>query len=195
MPHCARSLDVLLEQINDLYPNRSKATDGWIGDPAHAARVSDHNPDENGIVHARDFTHDPDGGLDCAWLAAVLIRSDDVRIRYIIWDYKIWEPDSGWSSYNGASPHTEHLHLSVVYAAVSDTSTPWNLGVDDMPTPGELWNYKNKRVTPVDAFQMLADARKDAERAHAISDQNQREIRELQKSVDALTKLVKGLTP
>ena len=39
----ARSLDVLLGQLNALAPERSKASDGSIGDAAHASRSSDHN--------------------------------------------------------------------------------------------------------------------------------------------------------
>ncbi len=70
----AKSLDVLLDEINRAAPKRSKASDGSIGDAAHATRSSDHNPWVRwlgtGIVTARDFTHDPAGGLDCNKLAA-----------------------------------------------------------------------------------------------------------------------------
>lgn len=122
----ARSLDVLLGQLNTRAPNRSKASDGSIGDAAHASRVSDHNPDAQGIVRARDFTHDPAGGLDCHWLAAQLVASRDARIKYVIWDRRIWQ--GSWQPYNGADDHTHHLHLSVVAGPAADTTTPWNLG-------------------------------------------------------------------
>jgi hypothetical protein len=122
----ARSLDVLLGQLNTRAPNRSKASDGSIGDAAHASRVSDHNPDAQGIVRARDFTHDPAGGLDCHWLAAQLVASRDPRIKYVIWDRRIWQ--GSWQPYSGADDHTHHLHLSVVAGPAADTTTPWNLG-------------------------------------------------------------------
>jgi hypothetical protein len=44
----------------------SKDSDGSIGDEHHSARASDHNPDEHGVVHAIDITHDPKGGFDSA---------------------------------------------------------------------------------------------------------------------------------
>ena len=48
----------LREQIDDLYIERSRKSDGWIGDTRHSARKSDHNPDENGIVRGLDITSD-----------------------------------------------------------------------------------------------------------------------------------------
>lgn len=127
MVRAAYSLTTLLNQLNRLAPNRSKLSDGGIGDPAHAARISDHNPDANNIYHARDYTHDPAGGLDCQWLANELTRSADIRIKYIIWNRRIWT--GYWATYNGSSPHTEHLHLSV--NARGDDPREWELG-DDM---------------------------------------------------------------
>jgi hypothetical protein len=123
----ARSLDVLLVQLNVMAPNRSKISDGAIGDTAHSARKSDHNPDAQNIVRARDYTHDPAGGLDCHWLAAQLAASRDPRIKYVIWDRRIWQ--GSWKPYSGSSPHIKHLHLSVVAGPAADDTTAWNLGL------------------------------------------------------------------
>ncbi|MGH3942021.1 MAG: hypothetical protein ACRDTG_26045 [Pseudonocardiaceae bacterium] len=80
----ARSLDVLLGQLNGRFPDRSKASDGGIGDAAHAARVSDHNPDSGGVGRARDFTHDPAHGVDIDRLSDEIAASRDPRIKYCV---------------------------------------------------------------------------------------------------------------
>lgn len=132
----ARALDTLLSQLNTMAPRRSKVSDGSIGDAAHASRDSDHNPwyivGGVGVVTARDFTHDPAGGLDCHWLASRLVASRDNRIKYVIWNRQIWTP-SAWRSYTGPNPHTSHLHLSVQPNASCDDTRPWNLGLESDP--------------------------------------------------------------
>jgi hypothetical protein len=42
-----------------MFPERSKESDGSIGNAEHSARQSDHNPDQFGIVRAIDITNDP----------------------------------------------------------------------------------------------------------------------------------------
>ena len=46
----------LREQIDDAYPDRSRVSDGWLGDARHSARTSDHNPDAEGWVRAIDIS-------------------------------------------------------------------------------------------------------------------------------------------
>lgn len=131
----AVSLDVLLNQLNTRAPGRSKVSDGSIGDAAHASRASDHNPNAAGVVTARDYTHDPAGGLDCHWLADTLVRSGDPRIKYLIWNRRIYTPGIGWKPYTGPNPHTKHLHLSVHPGALGDQAQPWGLDATPHPTP------------------------------------------------------------
>jgi hypothetical protein len=132
----APSLEQLRNQLDELAPERSKASDGAIGDEDHRNRSSDHNPhwQMNGqrYVTARDFTHDPDGGLDCDELADALLRGRDRRVKYIIWESQICSGSEGrspweWRDYNGPSPHTRHLHLSVVADARALLRIPWML--------------------------------------------------------------------
>lgn len=125
----ARCLDQLLSQWDAAHPNRSTASDGDIGDAAHAARTSDHNPwvgpasDGKMIVTARDFTHDPAHGADADQLAAALVASRDPRIKYLIRNRRmcrsypktidgVTHPAWTWLPYPGDNPHTKHLHLS-----------------------------------------------------------------------------------
>lgn len=133
----AESLNRLLTQLSALAPNRSRASDGSIGDASHQAKgsASDHNPRPiagANLVTARDFTHDPAGGLDCNRLRDSLIRARDSRVKYIIFNREIISGAGGprpWvrRPYTGPSPHTEHLHLSAVADARARDASPWML--------------------------------------------------------------------
>jgi hypothetical protein len=132
----APALERLHGQLNAHAPRRSKASDGAIGDTAHAARTSDHNPwfclAGQRYVTARDWTHDPRGGLDCAQLAAALRDGRDRRVKYVIWREQIMASYGGpapwtWRPYTGSNPHNKHLHLSVVADARALSGIDWLL--------------------------------------------------------------------
>lgn len=125
------SLKVLLTQINRLAPNRSKASDGWIGDVKHMSRHSDHNPEPDGTVDARDFTNDPNGGLDTQKLCDAIAASKDPRVSYMICNGKIMAGRKGpkpwvWRKYNGSNGHYHHAHISVLDDG-QDDKTPWSI--------------------------------------------------------------------
>jgi hypothetical protein len=112
----AKSLLTLRDQINRAAPNRSKASDGLIGDTAHSKTKSDHNPDKDGVVKAMDITHDPSSGVDGTILTESLVASRDKRIQYIIWNRKIISSTVQpwvWRGYSGSNPHNHHVHISV----------------------------------------------------------------------------------
>lgn len=123
----AKSLIKLRAQIDELYPNRNKASDGTISDLAHSKRVSDHNPDHLGRVTAMDITHSilstgPNGNE----LSERLI--DDPRVKYVIWSGRIWKARTGkWENYTGANQHRSHIHVSVSPQGADD-DRPWNIG-------------------------------------------------------------------
>lgn len=143
----ARSLDTLLAEVNAAAPNRSKVADGSIGDTSHQARPSDHNPNSEGVVRARDFTHDPAGGLDAGQLAEHVRRFGITGHpalgagAYVIWNRRIASATYGWTwrPYSGSNPHDHHCHVSVSTAATGyDSTAPWAWNTeDDMPTPEE----------------------------------------------------------
>lgn len=125
----AKSLDVLLKQIDAMAPKRSKKHDGSIGDEAHASRASDHNPDKNRVVKARDYTHDPANGADMAAITETLRVSRDPRINYVIHAGRIFSSTVQpwkWRKYTGADAHLKHAHVSVVEnPALYDDTRPW----------------------------------------------------------------------
>lgn len=197
----AKSLETLLAQLNMMYPHRSKESDGGIGDAAHASRLSDHNPWYGpGIVTARDFTHDPDNGIDCRNLANWLTTSSDRRIKYVIWNRRIWDRSSGWQPYNGTNPHTKHLHLSVVASILCDDTRPWKLGTqkenDDMPSLNEMLSTKlgKDATSALDAYkdnpgtlgQWMLNQQQD-------NDNIRKQVTDLNTKIDKLLKIVEGL--
>jgi len=131
----AASLTTLVDQVNRLWPGRDKSSDGWIGDPSHQARKSDHNPDYglgwNGVVRAQDIDKD---GIDvAALLRAVTV---DPRTAYVIWNGQIWTPARGWYKYTGPNPHKTHIHVSIKHTKAAEAGTPWALsGSPVNPTP------------------------------------------------------------
>lgn len=131
----AASLTTLVEQVNRLWPNRDKTSDGWIGDPSHQARKSDHNPDYdwpwNGVVRAQDIDKD---GIDVAALLRAV--TTDPRVAYVIWNGQIWTPARGWYKYTGPNPHKTHIHVSIKHTKAAEVGTPWALsGTPVNPTP------------------------------------------------------------
>lgn len=127
----AKSLETLRSQVNAKWPTRDKSSDGTIGDAAHQATKSEHNPDENGVVRAMDITNDP-GVLSSRALAEALINSRDPRIYYVISNGEIANPNisnGAWRPYNGSNPHDHHMHISVVDDPdLYDDQRPWNIG-------------------------------------------------------------------
>jgi hypothetical protein len=167
----AKSLDVLLTQLNQHAPQRSRLSDGSIGYAAHASRSSDHNPWYGpGIVTARDFTHDPAGGLDGQWLADTLVRNRDPRVKYVIWNRRMVSsyPTSTvaawvWRPYSGINAHAHHLHVSVLGDPCCDDVTRWQL--TDPTAPAALAVLQQGSVGP--AVTLLQQFLKRAFAAYA----------------------------
>jgi hypothetical protein len=131
--HLAGSLVSLLNAVNAHWPNRSKVSDGGIGDAAHQAEgsASDHNPWLNNTVRAYDFTA---AGIDAPWLAETLRKlgqHGDPRLvggGYVIWNSHITSEDwTHWVAYTG-DPHTSHVHVSVSRnPAGYENGGPWDI--------------------------------------------------------------------
>ena len=117
----ATSLERLRAQLDETAPGRSRNSDGSIGDTAHQARKSDHNPDGGGVVRAIDVTHDPAGGLSAEDLAECLRAARDSRVKYVIWNRRMFSSYGNsrrqawqWGEYTGSNPHSSHIHISIL---------------------------------------------------------------------------------
>lgn len=154
----------LRAEFNTLSPARDKASDGSVGDTAHAASSSDHNPDESGVTPYEDSdnineVHAIDVDASGPWPAGLSMRvivehvaaehraGRDDRLQYIIYQGQIISRSWGWREwrpYTGVNPHDKHAHFSSRYttAQESDTST-WGvatLGRDDLVTTQTEFN-------------------------------------------------------
>lgn len=132
--YLAASLDTLRTQIHSRFPALIKGSIGWIGDAAHRARASQHNPDRDGSVDAIDVPHRPDIGLDVHTLVAQLVASADPRLQRIIWYRRTWTPARGWQAYTGSNGHTAHAHIETTDAG-QDDRTPWRIPMFGHTTP------------------------------------------------------------
>lgn len=133
----AATLAQLRSTVNAMAPQRSKLSDGTIGDAAHESRASDHNPwvlhQGKGVVTAMDLTHDPQHGLDAGRLAESLRLGRDRRIKYVIFDRRIFSASIQpwqWRPYSGNNPHTQHMHISIGASPdLFDDTAPWQVAV------------------------------------------------------------------
>lgn len=126
--------------FNELAPDRDKDSDGWIGDPRHQANpTSDHNPALDGQVHAIDVDEDlrvPGLSMErvVQFLLARCRSGAENRLKYIIYERRIWSASTGWRQehYSGANAHDKHAHFSASYTPAREASTAsWNL--EDIP--------------------------------------------------------------
>lgn len=46
-------------------------------------------------------------------------------VQYVIWNRRIWNSGSGWKAYNGASPHTDHVHVSLSWDGAMGRTSWW----------------------------------------------------------------------
>jgi hypothetical protein len=125
----SRAAVQLREQIDDNYPERSRKSDGTIGDARHSARKSDHNPDKNGWVRAIDITADLGVSIDetsdlVEQIRKYAKRANKKRISYIIYNNRIASPILNWKwrKYRGSNPHKAHFHVSFTTLGDNDES-------------------------------------------------------------------------
>lgn len=117
----------LRKQVNRRWRRRDRRSDGWIGDRAHQARRSDHNPDRNGWVHALDIDADLIPGDKKASKKAAQDLADQLveyaksgrkgadRIKYVVFNNKIASgtyANTYWTWRGSGYGHTQHIHVS-----------------------------------------------------------------------------------
>ena len=133
--HLAPALVQLRAEVNARWPKRSKRSDGTIGDAAHSARRSDHNPNSRRSVNAIDITAN---GIDTGALIAAAKRHPSTR--YIIHNNLILNRDIGNfrpRRYTGSNPHKTHVHISIYQSrAAEQRRQSWGIAKAKAPAAG-----------------------------------------------------------
>lgn len=157
---CAPALTIYRDEINALFPDRDKASDGCCGDAAHAARRSDHNPATTGAgvgyAHAFDLDEDLVAGWGDRqlWHMGILLLSDP-RTKYVIYEARILYPDGTDNPYSGINAHRSHLHLSIKPTATFNTA-PWFLArAFETPEPPEEAMPPAPAIVDVDGLRFV----------------------------------------
>lgn len=133
----------LFDAFNAVAPARGHAQDGTIGDLAHAAGVSGHNPDDTpGVtaerqdadtkpeVRAADVDSHLNGPVtmeQCVQAVLHALPAERDRLIYVIYNRRIWRKANAWrqETYTGSDPHDQHAHFSGDPAA-DDNNAPWS---------------------------------------------------------------------
>lgn len=176
----AHALDTMLAETNQRWPDRSKTSDGTIGDAAHQTRDSDHNPwvkvDGVGVVRARDTTAK---GIDVDAFAEhmrQLGKAGDPRLNgggYVISRRRIASEvgDWAWREYKGSNPHEKHCHVSLSRnRAGFDSRASWGINQIGRPKPpppdpnkGRVWRQFSNGATDASIYNKPTLPGKDNE--------------------------------
>jgi hypothetical protein len=131
-PKLCKAGKQLREQFDDSFPDRDRASDGWVADARHVkAGKSDHVPSaDSQTVRAIDVDRDvsgtakPDLMPDIADQIRLCAKAGDKRISYIIFNGRIASSRMGWRwrKYSGSNPHNHHCHISFTTKGDTDGS-------------------------------------------------------------------------
>lgn len=148
----ARSLGVLTAEVRQLHPGTTVWT---IGDAAHRATASDHNPNAADVVCGADFL--ANAGLNLATFAEHIRRSSHPAHKYVIFNRRIASRGGAWRTYHGSNPHTGHVHVSVGVGQDGksigpyDDTSPWGLASEEDDVIGLKKGDSGDRVTGLQA--------------------------------------------
>jgi hypothetical protein len=127
---------------NDIYAKHPGVVIYGIGDEAHQDHPSDHNEDDTPGSKASqsDADNNPEHRAIDVMIGPKFTKAQAYniingiladpkarkRLKYIIFDRKIWSASNGWveEEYEGSDPHTNHIHFSGL-AADDENAASW----------------------------------------------------------------------
>lgn len=141
--------DLIDEVMSIADSGYSRSRIGTIGDPAHQARTSAHNPEDSADadapgnpdeqVDAVDIDHAPELGVDCARITETIRTRKEPRVKLVIWNGRQFSnyahsgiPPYTWRPYSGTDQHTRHAHVEA-NDEHHDQRGPWGVAtmIDD----------------------------------------------------------------
>lgn len=162
-------------QMDRRWPNRDHTSDGWIGDAAHQAETSGHNPDDTaGSKPAWDGdadtkqevrAYDADSDLREAGSNMQMVVDHLIKLpgfssvcRYLIYNHYWWHYSDGFTKkpYSGASAHEEHLHYEGAWSDAADENGTFDFRLDEVGVNMD-WTDKPWSATAVRPIS-VADA-------------------------------------
>jgi hypothetical protein len=172
------SLARLVADFRTAFPAKDRSSDGSIGDAAHQTETSGHNPDDTAgsraeysdadskaevrAVDVDSDLRDPRGVTMQQVIDRMLLTPADLRrLRYIIYNRRIWSRNTGWQprAYTGSSPHTEHAHFSGDPDTDEDNA-PWT----------SVLSFQEDEMTQAETNEILSRLRWLDARVRAITE-------------------------
>lgn len=152
----APAIQAYVAAVNIAFPNRSKASDGGIGDAAHRRSKSAHNPDKFGFVCAYDITSK---GVDVDRIKECVIN--DWRTHYFIYNRTIYSRTYGFEPYpyRGSNPHIEHCHLSILNITESHISEAKAL---EVANSNGHWSLIDSALEPIKLVNIIGACKYNA---------------------------------
>lgn len=164
----AKWISRLVGRFDALWPGRTRAQDGSIGDTAHQSSPSAHNPDDT--PGSRPEREDADNkaevrgadvdarGVPMQRVIDQILADPEQRKRfiYIIFNGQVWSAAYGWIRriYTGPDKHLTHAHFSGD-PAYDEDDRPFTFGASGATpttpaaTPGDDVDLTDKNVQPV----------------------------------------------
>lgn len=191
MAYLAASLKKLRSEVDGRWPNRDKASDGWIGDANHT--YGDHLPDpQTGVVRALDIDA---SDIDAMTVVRGVIAHPSTE--YVIHNRLIWLRSSAFRArtYTGVNPHTTHVHVSIRHTDTAEESQRRWLPPaeeDDMPDP-RITDQMIKEFRSAVNYWRLHGERQAV--LDARFEEMNRKLEEINSKLDALTPPTPGGQP
>lgn len=149
MTRLAKSIETLGNEVHA----RSPLTTLYFYDDT-PRRDSDHDPNLHGVVCAIDIM--AGHGLDLGGLAQEIVDARHPELAYVIYNRRIASRNTDWEwvDYDGANPHTDHIHASVGIGKDGYKEPPYDSTREWLNDMGDIFCKKGDKGLAVRSLQI-----------------------------------------